>query len=101
VAHFTNGTQRLVVLTTQVPIVPQAIQIQFMGSEGSQARLTNDLQSLVASLDGSTNWTSAAQVHPTLGSLANNRSTMVKSHERRSVRWLSAAMTLGSSRLSD
>jgi len=55
VSHLA-GTDGKLILVTQVPLKPEAIQVALTGPASDEARLTADLQAVLASLDGPTNW---------------------------------------------
>jgi len=55
VSYVASSDKRLI-LVTQVPLKPEAIQIALAGPSSDEARLTADLQAVLASLDGPTNW---------------------------------------------
>ncbi|HEX7941468.1 MAG TPA: hypothetical protein VF488_06660 [Gemmatimonadaceae bacterium] len=50
------GIDKKLILVTQVPLKPEAIQIALAGPSSDEARLTAELQAVLASLDGPTNW---------------------------------------------
>ena len=55
VSHIA-GTDKKLILVAQVPLKPEAIQIALAGPSSDEARLTAELQAVLASLDGPTNW---------------------------------------------
>lgn len=55
VSHVAGPDKKLI-LVTQVPLKPEAIQIALAGPSSDEARLTAELQAVLASLDGPTNW---------------------------------------------
>ncbi len=50
------GTDKKLILVADVPLKPEAIQIALAGPSSDEARLTAELQAVLASLDGPTNW---------------------------------------------
>ena len=56
VAHASGGGQSLVMLGTQVPLAAEAIQIQVGGPASEQDRLRADLDGVLRSLEGKSNW---------------------------------------------
>jgi hypothetical protein len=70
VAHVAKGNQRLVTLTTQVPLVRQAVQVNLLGPAADEARLLGELQSILGSLDGQSSWLSDAERSERLGRMA-------------------------------
>lgn len=69
VAHIAKGTQRLVSLTAQVPLVGQAVQVNLVGPAADEARLLGELQSILGSLDGQSSWLSDDERSERLGKL--------------------------------
>jgi hypothetical protein len=55
VSHIA-ATDKKLILVAQVPLKPEAIQIALAGPPSDEARLTAELQAVLASLDGPTNW---------------------------------------------
>ena len=58
VSYFPGRDKELVSLTAQVPLAREAIQIQLIGPAAEEATLSADLQAILASLDGPSNWVS-------------------------------------------
>jgi hypothetical protein len=56
VSHFASGDKKLVSLVTQVPLKKAAIQVRLMGAVGDEAKVSADLQAILASLDGPSSW---------------------------------------------
>jgi hypothetical protein len=69
VAHVAKGNQRLVTLTTQVPLARQAVQVNLLGPAADEARLLGEIQSVLGSLDGRSSWLSDAERSERLGRL--------------------------------
>jgi hypothetical protein len=69
VAHVSKGNQRLVTLTTQVPLAHQAVEANLVGPAADEARLFGELQSILASLEGESSWLTDAERSARLGRL--------------------------------
>ncbi len=67
VAHVSKGAQRLVTLTTQIPLTHRAIEANLLGPAADEARLLDELQSILASLEGESSWLSDAERSARLG----------------------------------
>lgn len=67
VGHVSKGNQRLVTLTTQVPLARQAVHVNLLGPAADEARLLGELQSILGSLDGQSSWLSDAERSERLG----------------------------------
>jgi hypothetical protein len=67
VAHVSKGSQRLVTLTTQVPLARQAVQLHLLGPAADEANLIGELQSVLGSLDGQSSWLTDAERSARLG----------------------------------
>jgi hypothetical protein len=61
VVSHVAGTDKKLILVAQVPLKPEAIQIILAGPSSDEARLTAELQAVLASLDGPTNWKTNAE----------------------------------------
>jgi hypothetical protein len=67
--RLTNGDKKLVTLATPVPLAKQAIHVVLMGPAGDEAGLVANLQAILRSLDGRSNWLSDAERSERLGRL--------------------------------
>jgi hypothetical protein len=67
VAHVSKGSQRLVTLTTQVPLARQAVQVNLLGPAADETKLLGELQSILGSLGGQSSWLSDAERSERLG----------------------------------
>jgi hypothetical protein len=56
VTQAVNGDRKVVTLGTQVPLAKEAIQLYFMGPATDEAKLVDDLQTTLGSLEGRSNW---------------------------------------------
>ena len=69
VVRLHSGDRKLVSLATQIPLAKQAIQIYLMGPASDEAKLEGDFHSMLASLDGKSNWLSDEERSEKLGEL--------------------------------
>lgn len=61
VAQVSKENLRLVTFTIQVPLAPEALQMSMVGPAADEARLLGEVQAILASLDGKTNWLSTSE----------------------------------------
>jgi hypothetical protein len=67
VAHAKRDGHDIVTVSTQVPLAKEAIQLNLAGSADEQARLFADLQSVLGSLKGKSNWLTDEQRSEQIG----------------------------------
>jgi hypothetical protein len=67
VSRASGGDQHVVTSAVQIPLAAGALQIQFVGGDADEAQLTADLNALVGSLQGKTNWQTEADRDRALG----------------------------------
>jgi hypothetical protein len=70
VTRLVGAEQELLTLGTQVPLVKEAVEISILGPAKDEQRLVAELQSILGSLDGRTNWLTDAERSESLGRLA-------------------------------
>ncbi len=64
-----GGDKKLLTMTTQVPLRKQALQLIILGPAAEEARVGADLQALLGSIDGKSNWLSDYERGEKLGRL--------------------------------
>jgi len=67
VAQVTNPTHRLVTLTVQVPLAHQALQLNLVGPAADEKKLLSELQGILDSLRGKSNWLTDEEQSERLG----------------------------------
>ncbi len=67
--RLTGGQQELLTLSTQVPLAKEAVQIAMLGPAKDEPRLVSELQSILVSLQGETNWLTDDERSERLGQL--------------------------------
>lgn len=67
VGRVSSDNRRFVTLTTQVPLVRQALQLSLMGPADEEPRLATEFQSTLTSLEGESNWLNDRQRSERLG----------------------------------
>jgi hypothetical protein len=58
VTRISGGDKHLITLATQIPLSKRALQLGMSGTAADEARLAGEMQSIVASVEGKSNWLS-------------------------------------------